>query len=153
MRSWVPLGLAFVAAAFVPAPALLAASHSEPARIEKSSLSADAFSVEMKPASGYTAGKEGSVEVVISAKGEFKINGQFPFRLKLGEPPEGVAYPKPVLKKDDGRFSEKQGTFNVPFVAQKAGTYSISCTVSLSVCNDKKCLMEKVPLDVQVTVK
>jgi hypothetical protein len=152
MRSWVALGLAIAAAVLVPARTLAVSRESAP-EVETSSVSHEAYGVDMKAQASYAPGKEGSVDVVISAKGEFKINPQFPFRLKLAEPPEGVAYPKPVLKKDDGTFSEKQGSFKVPFVAQKAGTYTVSCTVSLSVCNDKKCLMEKVPVDVQVTVK
>lgn len=152
MRSFVALGLGVAAAVLVPSRTLAVSDPSAP-KVDASSVSAEAYGVDMKAQTAYAAGKEGTVDVVISAKGEFKINSQFPFRLKLGEPPEGVAYPKPVLKKDDGTFSEKQGTFKVPFVAQKAGTYTISSTVSLSVCNDKKCLMEKVPVDVQVTVK
>ena len=152
MRSLVALGLAVATTVLVPAHTFAAFGESA-SKVETSSVSHDAYGVDMKAQASYAPGKEGSVDVVIAAKGEFKINSQFPFRLKLGEPPEGVAYPKPVLKKDDGTFSEKQGSFKVPFVAQKAGTYTVSCTVSLSVCNEKKCLMEKVPVDVIVTVK
>ncbi len=147
MRFLLALGsLCAAVAVVVPQP-------TDAATVGKSSVTHEAFTVDMKAAATYAPGKEGTVDVVITAKGEFKINAQFPFRLKLGEPPEGVTYPKAVMKRDDGAFSEKVGTFKVPFVAQKAGTYLVSCTVSLSVCNDKKCLMEKVPLDVQVTVK
>jgi hypothetical protein len=152
MHRWVALGLASALAMLAPARTM-AESQGGPTNVGASSVSADAYGVDMTAQASYAPGKEGTVDVVITAKGEYKINPQFPFRLKLAEPPEGVAYPKPVLKKDDGTFSEKQGSFKVPFVAQKAGTYTVSCTVSLSVCNDKKCLMEKVPVDVTVTVK
>jgi len=138
--------------AFVLAlPSSAPAARLEP--IEKSRVSAEAFSAEMAAAGPYAAGKEGLAIVTVSAKGEFKINQQFPFRLKLGEAPEGVTYPKSVLKRDDGAFTEKQAVFKFPFVAQKPGKYVLSGTVSISVCNDKKCLMEKVPLDVEVTVQ
>lgn len=119
----------------------------------KSKVSVEAFSAEMTPSSNYAAGKEGSVVVTIKAFGEFKINQQFPFRLKLADPPEGVTFSKNVLKRDDGSFKEKEATFKFAFMPQKAGKYVLSGTVSLSVCNDKKCLMEKVPLDVEVTVQ
>jgi hypothetical protein len=119
----------------------------------KSKAEGNGFSVEMKAGGPYAAGKEGAATVSIVATGEFKINQQFPFKVKLGDPPEGVTYPKRVVKKEDGTFDEKKGTLKVPFVAQRAGKFVISATVSLSVCNDKKCLMQKVPLDVEVTVQ
>ncbi len=130
-----------------------APAHAPVAGPGKSRVTADAFTVEMKAASAYAAGQEGVVEVVLAAKGDFKINAQFPTKLKMGEPPEGVTYRKPVLKKDDGTFTEKEGSFKAPFVAQKPGQYTVGATVSLSVCNEKKCLMEKVAVDVAVTVK
>jgi hypothetical protein len=122
-------------------------------RVDKSKVSVEAFSAEMTAAASYPAGKEGAVVVTVKAFGDFKINQQFPFRLKLADPPEGVTYPKNVLKRDDGTFKEKEATFRFAFVPQKAGKYVLSGTVSLSVCDDKKCLMEKVPLDVEVTVQ
>lgn len=122
-------------------------------RVEKSKLSVEAFTAEMSAAAQYSAGKEGTVTVTVTANGDFKINQQFPFRLKLADPPEGVSYPKAVLKRDDATFAEKVATFKVGFVPQKAGKYTLAGTVSLSVCDEKKCVMEKVPLDVEVTVQ
>ena len=147
MKFWAGIVSALALAMPSPAPA----ARLEP--IEKSKVAAEAFSAEMVAAGPYAAGKEGVAVVTVSAKGEFKINQQFPFRLKLAEAPDGVTYPKSVLKRDDAAFTEKQAVFKFPFVAQKAGKYVLSGTVSISVCNDKKCLMEKVPLDVEVTVQ
>jgi hypothetical protein len=124
-----------------------------PSSVEASKSEAESFSAELKGAASYEVGKEGVVEVVLLAKGEYKINPQFPIRFKMADPPDGVSYPKPVLKREDGSFADKQGSFKVPFVASKAGTVRVAGTLSLSVCTDKKCLMEKVSLDLDVTVR
>ena len=128
-------------------------SRVEGGRVEKSKLSVEAFTAEMSAAGTFAAGKEGAATVTVTAHGDFKINRQFPFRLKLGDPPAGVTYPKAVLKRDDATLADKTATFQFGFIPQKAGKYTLGGTVSLSVCDDKKCVMEKVPLDVEVTVQ
>jgi DsbC/DsbD-like thiol-disulfide interchange protein len=64
-----------------------------------------------------------------------------------------VTYPKPILQRADGTFEEKKGSFKVPFTAAKAGPVTIAGTLSLSVCSDANCIMDKVPLEVAVDVK
>jgi hypothetical protein len=117
-------------------------------------VDAEAYTVEMKTTGPYAAGKEGTVEVTIVPKDKYHINAQYPYKFKLVDPaPEGVAFPKPILKREDGTFEEKKGTFKVPFVASKAGKAKLSGTLSMSVCSDANCLMEKVDLEVDVDVK
>lgn len=118
-----------------------------------SKTDAEGFSAEMRGEPSYATGKDGVVEVVIAAKGDFKLNDQFPIKFKLDAAPEGVTYPKDVLKREDGTFDQKTGTFKITFLPSRAGKVKIAGTASLSVCSDKKCLMEKVPLDLEVTVK
>ncbi len=111
------------------------------------------YVAEIKATGSYKAGAEGAVEVTLTPKGGYHTNAQYPYKFKAADPaPEGVSFPKPVLQRADGSFEEKRGFFKVPFVAAKAGKATIGGTLSLSVCSDANCIMDKVPLEVAVDV-
>ncbi|MFO0617770.1 MAG: hypothetical protein U0414_34580 [Polyangiaceae bacterium] len=99
----------------------------------------------------YKAGEKGAFTVTLKPKDGFHINAQFPARFKATAV-EGITYDKAVLKREDGKFTETAGTFTVELTAAKPGNYTVGGTLSLSVCNEKNCLMEKVPLDATITV-
>jgi hypothetical protein len=114
----------------------------------------DSYAVEIKPVGTYAAGKEGNVEIVLTAKDPFHVNEAYSFKFRTPDPaPEGVKYPKPLLVRADGKFDEKTATFRLPFIASKAGKYNIGGTLSLSVCSSSSCLMERVELALDVDVK
>jgi hypothetical protein len=107
----------------------------------------------MKPAGAYKAGQEGAVEITITPKREYKINDKYPLKLKLAEPPDGsVKFTKAILKREDGVFEPKKGTLKVPFVAARTGKARINGVLSLSVCSDANCIMDKVELELDVDV-
>jgi hypothetical protein len=111
------------------------------------------YSAEIKAGGPYKAGAEGAVEVFLTPKGGYHTNAQYPYKFKLDAAPEGVTFPKPLLARADGSFEEKKGYFKVPFTATKAGTVTIAGTLSLSVCSDANCFIDKVALEVPVDVK
>jgi hypothetical protein len=112
------------------------------------------YVAEIKATGAYKAGAEGTVEVTLTPKGAYHTNAQYPYKFKLNDPaPEGVTFPKPILQRADGAFEEKKGSFKVPFTAAKPGKYTIAGTLSLSVCSEANCIMDKVPLEVSVDVK
>jgi hypothetical protein len=114
----------------------------------------ESYAVEIKAGGPYKAGAEGMVEVTLTPKGGYHTNDQYPYKFKAADPPpDGVTFPKPVLQRADGSFEKARGSFRVPFVAAKAGKFTIGGTLSLSVCSDANCIMDKVPLDVPVDVK
>ena len=114
----------------------------------------DTFTAEIKVTTPYKAGAEGVVEVVLAPKGAYHTNAQYPYKFKAADPaPDGVTFPKPLLARADGTFEEKKGTFKVPFVAAKAGKYTIGGMLHLSVCSEANCIMDKVALEVPVDVK
>ncbi|MFO0757023.1 MAG: hypothetical protein U0359_11055 [Byssovorax sp.] len=114
----------------------------------------DNYVAEMKASGSYAAGKEGTVEVTLKTKGDYHINKQYPYKFKIAEPaPDGVTFPKPMLKREDGTFEEKTGSFKLPFTVAKAGRAKIAGTFSISVCSDANCVMDKVALEVDVDVK
>ncbi len=117
-------------------------------------VDAETYTAEIKGSGAYKAGQEGTVEITITPKPPYHINGQYPYKFKTVDPaPDGLSFPKKILKREDGTFSEKQGSFKVPFLATKAGKAKISGTLHLSVCSDANCVMEKQDLEVEVDVK
>lgn len=120
----------------------------------KSKVDESTYTVEMKAVGSYKAGTEGKVEVTLVPKGAYHINDKYPHKFKATDPaPDGLKYPKAILKKEDGTFSASKGSFSVPFVASKAGKAKISGTFSFSVCSDANCVMDKVDLALEVDVK
>lgn len=114
----------------------------------------DTYTAEIKAPGSYKAGAEGFVEVVLSTKGAYHTNAQYPYKFKAADPaPDGISYPKPVLQRADGTFEEKRGQFKVPFTASKPGKYTVGGVFSLSVCSEANCIMDKVPLEISVDVK
>jgi hypothetical protein len=112
------------------------------------------YTAEIQANGAYKAGAEGVVDVVLTPKGGYHINAQYPYKFKVADPaPEGVTFPKAVLARADGSFEEKKGSFRVPFVATKAGKVAVGGTLYLSVCSDANCIIEKEPLEVAVDVK
>lgn len=150
MRSLVA---ALVLSAAVVSPAF-AAPVAKSATVAANKKDAQGYNVELKAAGPYKKGVEGTVELMLTPKTGFHVNPDYPAKFKLVDPaPEGVTFPKKVLKKDDGKFEEKQGSLKIPFVADKAGKAKIAGTFQFSVCSDKNCFMEKAELDVEVDVK
>jgi hypothetical protein len=114
----------------------------------------ETYVAEIKAHGPYKAGAEGTVEVVLATKGAYHTNAQYPYKFKVADPaPEGVKYPKPLLKRADGAFEEKKASFKVPFSAAKPGKYKVGGKLSLSVCSEANCIMDRVDLETEVEVK
>ena len=114
----------------------------------------ETFIASIAPVGECVFGKECLVDVTLQAKGAYHINDQYPTKWKVADPAaEGVSYPKPLLKKEDGTWDKTKGSFKVPFVAAKSGKAKVAGTLSLSVCSDANCIMEKAPLEIEVAIK
>jgi hypothetical protein len=77
------------------------------------------------------------------------ITQPVPYKFKANAP--GLAS-KPA-RAADGKFEETRGTFQLPFVAAKAGKATVGGTLNLSVCSAANCVVDKVPLELVVEVK
>jgi hypothetical protein len=154
LRPFVAAGFASAALSFSTFPLAADGSREHAARPPRSSK-ADAanYTAEITGSGAYKAGAEGTVTVTVTAKGEYHINPQYPYKFKTNSPSDGVAYPKPTLQRSDGKFEETRGSFQIPFVAAKAGKVSVGGVLNLSVCSAANCIVDKVPLDVVVDVK
>lgn len=128
-----------------------AAGSDRAEQVRGSKAEADAYVAELV-VSEAKAGAKATYKVTLKPKGGFHINAQFPMRFKA-DTTDDVTYTKPILKREDGEFTEAEGSFTVEFVASKTGKHAVGGTLSLSVCNDANCLMEKVALTGDVDVK
>ena len=115
-------------------------------------VEAESYLVEISAGSPSRAGVAGSVRVSLTAKAGFHINDQYPYRIKTSPPADGLSYPKPVLARADGQFEEKTAVFQLPFVAHRAGQFSVGGVLHLSVCSPTSCIVQKAPLTLTVTV-
>lgn len=146
-------GLAFAAASGC-SKSEAAPSKDAPAVVAASKADKDQYTVELKAPASCKAGSECKAEISLKSKGEFHINDKYPIKFKAPDTaPEGVTFTKSIVKKDDGKFAEKEGTLPVGFTIAKAGKVKIAGTFSFSVCSDANCVMDKVDLEVEVEAK
>jgi hypothetical protein len=156
LRPFVAAGFASAALAFSSFPfAAQTSMGNDHAGRAPASSKADAanYAAEIAAGGSYKAGAEGTVTVTVIAKGEYHMNPQYPYKFKTNAPSDGLTYPKPTLQRGDGKFEGIRGTFQVPFVAAKAGKVSVGGILNLSVCSAANCVVDKVPLEIVVEVK
>jgi hypothetical protein len=109
------------------------------------------YTIEIRPKSSYMKGSEGAFEVVLETKGDYHINEQYPYKFAPRET-DGAAF-KGVVGREGGQFDKTKAVLTVPFTPTRGGAVTVGGKLSLSVCSDKNCLMEKQDLELPVTVK
>ena len=146
--------LSFVFASGGKSEAATAPTKEAPAQVTaSSSVDKDAYTVKITAPSSCKSGSECKATVKVSPKGEYHINDKYPVKFTTATAADGLSYTKTTLKKDDGSFSEKEGSLPVGFTSSKAGKVSVGGTLSVGFCKAEACLMEKVELAVDVDVK
>lgn len=155
-----PVSVAGLAGALLLAGAGCNKSEASPARGSAPQLASEGaspkvetanYTIEIRPKSGYAKGSEGAFEVVLETKGDYHINEQYPYKFTPKET-EGAAFKGPVGR-EGGQFDKTKAVLTVPFTPTKAGSVVVGGKLSLSVCSDKNCLMEKQDLELPVAVK
>lgn len=110
------------------------------------------FDLVIQPKGEYAAGQAAQAEIVLDAKGPFKVNDKYPYKFKLKEG-AGLTYPSTVVGKDQVKLEHKRATMPVAFTADKPGKHTLAGQFSFSICTDDKCLIEKRDLALAVHVK
>lgn len=111
------------------------------------------YTARLTAPSGCKKGETCTALVTVEAKGGYHINEKYPYRFKLAEAGPGISYPKAVIGREDGTFSETKAELRVPFVAENAGEAKVGGTLSFSVCSDEKCLIDKQALEATAKVE
>ena len=104
-----------------------------------------------RPAGAYAAGKPGSAEIVVSAKGGYHCNDTYPYKFKTSDSP-GVKFGAPVFDKSAVRLEEKRATMTVDFTPESTGGKTLGGVLSFSVCSAERCLVEKRELALKIAV-
>lgn len=137
-----------------PAPTPEAvATAAKPSEPVMGKLDEKNFSLEMKAAGPYKAGQPGNVEVVLEPKGEFHCNKEYPYKIKLGTAPAGIAYPQAIVKTDAITVTPEKAVMKVPFSPEKPGDAKVSGNFFFSVCTSQQCVIENRELAVMVKVE
>ncbi len=107
------------------------------------------------------AGADCTATLKLEALGNFHINDNYPYKLKLAEV-SGVellgkdAAAKNVFSKQAGDFTKdgaKAGTLVVRFKAAKAGPVTLAGQYKMSVCSEANCQLETQDVSATINVK
>jgi hypothetical protein len=101
-----------------------------------------------------TVGGTGTFQVALVAKDGYHINDQYPYNLRPAADPQGiVTFDVPELARKDGKYTKTDARFELKFTGARAGVAKVRGTMSLSVCTKKECVVDKIELEVPVTVR
>ena len=109
---------------------------------------ADLFLVAVKK-SVVKVGKDGAIQVRISAKEGYKPNQEYPNKIKKLTASDGAV----VGKSAPGTIKGKHIDFRIPVTPTVAGKHTVKGVVNFSICNDKECLVKKVNIKGTITGK
>jgi len=133
-----------------PRPAAVG-GHPAPLVIDPSGK--DAYELEVTPWTG-PVGAQGEVVVAIEARGDHKINVEYPHKLSLREPPAGLTLPRRELRFADAKLDgDKRMTYAIPVSSDRSGEFLVTGSVKLSVCNEEHCIIKTQPLSAKVTTQ
>jgi hypothetical protein len=97
-------------------------------------------------------GKQGTLVVKITPKGEGELHGDTPLSLSL-EAPAHVTLPKARLGRADAKVTAAGTSFETSFSAQAPASGKISGTVSFIVCTKVNCFPQKVSGGASVAIE
>ena len=107
---------------------------------------------------GVKVGAPATVELVLTARGGYHVNRDYPSNLKVDAAADGVKYPRAKLDISSGLVLTTCGgrdpceaRLPLPFTIERAGTYPVGGTFAFCVCNADECLIEKVAVALPVT--
>jgi hypothetical protein len=151
-RSPVTTSAAAVAAPpAAPAPEPQAAPETAAALAASNKVSEPNFDLSIEPKGDFKSGQAATVEIVLLAKGPFKVNDKYPYKFKVKEG-AGVKYPGAVIK-DGVKLEKTRAVLPVPFTPESAGKKQIAGRFDFSVCTPERCLIEKRELALAIDVK
>jgi len=110
------------------------------------------FDLSVQPVGTYQVKQKGSVNIVLMAKGVYKVNEEYPYKFKL-EPSPGLEYQQDIVKKDAVKLEKKRATMTVSLTPKAAGKQRLSGKFYFSICTDEKCLIDKRDLALDIEVK
>jgi hypothetical protein len=119
--------------------------------VQGAAVSEESFSIWLQAVSPVSAGSAATVEAVLVAKPPYHCNADYPHKFKLAAAPTGLTYPETTVK--GAKVTPEKSVLPIVVQAQSPGKAKVSGTLSFSVCNEERCLVEKRDLAVELDVK
>jgi hypothetical protein len=122
----------------------------------------DEFAVSASVEGPLSVGSEAALLARIEARKGFHINAEYPVNFRPDTGRQGIAfdrerYPLHELAErtpcPKGSHDACELRARVPFTATAPGDHTVGGILAFSVCSEEKCLIEKAPLEVHVTVR
>lgn len=132
-----------------------------PEKIKLTSARAEGphYTVTLTPAP-CTAKQPCSVDITIEAKGDYHLNEEYPYRVRMHAAPEGAA--KWLGKEPPNQFSKSGGDFEMKtktlgilktrFQADNAGSVHVAGVLKFSVCSSANCEIENKEIGGEIVV-
>ncbi len=116
-------------------------------------IDGDAYAITVVAPNTAKAASASKVTVSVVPKAGWKMNKDFPTKLKI-EPPSGVSIAKPTLLAADATtFDAHRAVFDVVFTPASAGSKTFEADFKFAVCTDATCDPKKEKLAWVVDVK
>jgi hypothetical protein len=134
----------------------VAAAEALPLTVATAKAHADGkhYALDVTAPGTITVGGAGTFQVALVAKDGYHINDEYPYKLKPAAEPQGiVTFDVPELARKDGKYTKTDARFELKFTGARAGVAKVRGTMSLSVCTKKECIVDKIELEVPVTVR
>ncbi len=109
----------------------------------------EAFLVRWTGPEKVNVGKEFLTKVALKAKAPFKVNQEYPIKIKLNEG-AGLSNQGKATDKQSLQLKKNSATLGIKLKATKPGPVSLTGTLYFSVCTENRCLIEKQPLQFKV---
>jgi hypothetical protein len=122
----------------------------------------DEFAVSAVVEGPVNAGSEAALLARVEARKGFHINAEYPVNFRPDKTRQGIEFDREryPLQESAERIPCAKGNENacelrarVPFTATSPGDHRVGGILAFSVCSEEKCLIEKAPLEVQVSVR
>ena len=137
-------------AAATPAKPVLPTKSSSTSAVLGASQEAKAFDIRWTAPQSIPVGTTFVSTIDLEAKAPFKVNQEYPIKMKLDEG-AGLDGVKKVTSKESVQLSKKSASLSIQLKASKVGPVSLTGTLYFSVCTEDRCLIEKRPLQLKLT--
>ncbi len=107
-----------------------------------------AFQLELRPRGRYRLGREGSAEVLLEPRGDFKVNDKYPFRFEYAAY-KGIRPSEPVVSREAMELSKKQLLMTLRFTPESKNGV-LAGDFKFSLCTSDRCLVKREHLELPV---
>jgi len=122
--------------------------------IAKAHLDGKHYTLDARSPGNVSVGGHAEFEIALVAQDGYHINEEFPYKLKTNaEPAAVVSFDAPELLRSQGTYTKTEARFRARFSGAQAGAAKVGGTLALSVCTKKECVIDRIQIDVPVTVR